>query len=150
MGWCKSPPPFFCSGSKTARDIIDHISTHPNLPAHRFEAIILKEMINTNAHQSEGNSTSFEVFVDDFVGITNNLSRAHLTHISRAMINGIHSIFPPPEVTTHTGGDPISEKKLDKGEGVWSHYKEVLGWDLDGKISQFNYHPKNVMPSSLK
>jgi hypothetical protein len=48
------------------------------------------------------------------------------------MINGIHSIFPPPEITSHSGGDPISEKKLLKGEGMWEHHKEILGWNMDG------------------
>jgi hypothetical protein len=132
MGWCESPP-FFCSGSETARDIIDHITTYPNLPSHRFENIMLKEVLEQETLAAKGESTLFEVFVDDFVGVTNNTTTTHLTHISRAMINGIHSIFPPPEVTTHSGGDPISKKKLDKGEGVWSHCKEILGWDLDGK-----------------
>jgi hypothetical protein len=75
----------------------------------------------------------FEVFVDDFVGATNNLTASHLQHTSKAMIHGIHSVFPPPEITTHPGGDPISEKKLDKKEGVWSFRKEILGWDFDGE-----------------
>jgi hypothetical protein len=36
MGWCESPP-FFCSGSETARDIIEHLVTNPSLPSHRLE-----------------------------------------------------------------------------------------------------------------
>ena len=39
---------------------------------------------------------------------------------------------PPPTVTGHNGGDPISEKKLTKLEGLWSHIKEILGWIIDG------------------
>ena len=48
------------------------------------------------------------------------------------MLHGVHSIFPPPPITNHDGDDPISEKKIDKGEGVWSTTKEILGWIVDG------------------
>jgi hypothetical protein len=44
------------------------------------------------------------------------------------MIHRIHSIFPPPHVTKHSGEDPISEGKIAKGEGLWSTKKEVLNW----------------------
>ena len=37
-----------------------------------------------------------EVFVDDFMGVTNNTTPNHLQMVSRAMLHGIHSIFPPP------------------------------------------------------
>ena len=70
--------------------------------------------------------------MDDFVGATNQITPPHLTQVSRSMLHGIHSILPPPKVTQHCGADPISEKKLDKGEGTWSHQKEILGWDFDG------------------
>jgi hypothetical protein len=70
--------------------------------------------------------------VDDFIGTTNILSTEHLQKVSRAMLHGIHSIFPPPEVTGHSGEDPVSEQKIKKGEGVWAHEKEILGWIFDG------------------
>jgi hypothetical protein len=134
MGWCESPP-FFCAGSETARDIITNIIDDPTLPHHRFETIMLKDIVNesTSSKQDTNHTTIFEVFVDDFIASTNNISQSNLQKISRAMINGIHSIFPPPEITTHNGGDPIAEKKLHNGDGTWSHTKEILGWDFDGK-----------------
>lgn len=49
------------------------------------------------------------------------------------MLHGIHAIFPPPSITQHNGFDPISEAKLDKGEGTWSTTKEILGWNFDGE-----------------
>ena len=140
MGWCESPP-FFCSGSETARDIIERLATNPNLPSSRFVETMLQEFIANDIKPSTGITTFFEVFVDDFVGITNKIDKAHLEQISKAMINGIHSIFPPPEVTTHPGGDPVSEKKLGKGEGTWSFTKEILGWDFDGKAFTMQLPP---------
>ena len=73
-----------------------------------------------------------EVFVDEFIGCTDDLSSAHLTKLSRAMLHGIHSVFPPPSITGHNGGDPISEKKLDNLEGLWNQTKEIVGWIIDG------------------
>ena len=55
-------------------------------------------------------------------------------HLSRALIHGIHSFFPLPKVSGHNGEDPISNKKLESGEGHWAVRKEVLGWMVDGAI----------------
>jgi hypothetical protein len=140
MGWCKSLP-FFSLGSETVRDIIDCITTYPTLPSHRFENVMLKEVLEQNTPTTSGETTFFEVFVDDFVGVTNNTTTPHLTHVSQAMINGIHSVFPPSEVTSHSGRDPILDKKLDKGEGVWSYSKEMLGWNLDGEVYTIQLPP---------
>jgi hypothetical protein len=57
------------------------------------------------------------------------------------MINGIHSVFPPPEVTGHPDRDPISEKKL-LTEGIWDTKKEILGWDFNGKDFTLHLPPK--------
>ncbi|KAL7546138.1 hypothetical protein ACHAWF_014914 [Thalassiosira exigua] len=55
-----------------------------------------------------------------------------LRHCSRAILHGIHSVFPPPAITGHAGEDPVSLKKLLAGEGLWEVRKEVLGWMMDG------------------
>ena len=77
-------------------------------------------------------TTLLEVFVDDFIAGTNNLSEENLRLISRAMLHGIHSVFPPPSVTGHSGGDSVSIKKIEKGEGKWEFIKEILGWMING------------------
>ena len=64
--------------------------------------------------------------------MTNNLSRLHLQKFSRALIMGIHAIFPPPEISGHQGEDPISQRKLHLGEATWSTTKELLGWLING------------------
>ena len=48
------------------------------------------------------------------------------------MLHGIHVIFPPPEVTGHTGYYPIAYKKMVQGDGIWDVFKEIFGWDFDG------------------
>ena len=133
MGWTESPP-FFCTASETARDIIAEL-IHTKLPPHPFETRMMpKEHTKQNQQLTDlqNTITMFEVFVDDFIGCTDNASTTHLLKLSRAMLHGIHSIFPPPEITGHSGGDPISEKKLDQLDGLWSHTKEILGWIING------------------
>ena len=78
-------------------------------------------------------ATMVEVFVDDFMVLTNNINPENLRVVSRAMLHGIHSVFPPPEITKHQGGDSVSIKKINSGEGHWEFIKEILGWIINGK-----------------
>ena len=64
-----------------------------------------------------------EVFVNEFIGATNNVDQTHLLHLSRCMLNVIHAIPPPSEVTQHIGGYLLSEKQLSKGDGTCAHNK---------------------------
>ena len=77
--------------------------------------------------------TIVEVYVDDSIGMTNHSDRSYLLQLSRAMLHGIHSMFPPPILTGHCGADPVSGKKLEKKEGEWDFTKEILGWIFDGE-----------------
>ena len=152
MGWCESPP-FFCASSETARDVIQSLLTGDStLPHHPLEALMLSEITqvlkpDVDGHLSGGkqrhtasaahlpNTTSvdlIEVFVDDFIAATNAQNLPHVRHISRAMLHGVHTIYPPPQITKHTGADPIARKKLEKGDGLWRTEKEILGWIFDG------------------
>ena len=56
-------------------------------------------MLNKIHQHSEEPSTStpyvilIEVFVKNFIGATNNHNSDQLTHVSRCLLHGIHSIF---------------------------------------------------------
>eukprot|EP00957_Ditylum_brightwellii_P013163 994036-Ditylum_brightwellii.AAC.1 len=86
-----------------------------------------------------------EVFVDDFIGCTNDITTKHLTAISRAIFHGLHSVYPPPEVTGHPGRDSCGKKKLQKEEGRWEYAKEILGWTFNGKTSPYSSQKKNAI-----
>ena len=73
-----------------------------------------------------------EVYVDDYLQLAHTRDPAVLRHCSRALLHGIHSVFPPPAISGHNGGDPASVKKLKAGEGLWEVRKEILGWMMDG------------------
>jgi hypothetical protein len=72
---------------------------------------------------------SIEVYVDDFMNIVIPTSKAQLDHIANAIMLGIHDVFPENIVDSN---DPISEKKLKKGEGQYSTLKTLLSFDFDG------------------
>ena len=78
--------------------------------------------------------TSVGVYVDDCVlGVVVNDDRTMIRRVSRATLHAIHSIFPPPEVSGHKGGkDPISRKKLEKGDAHFDIEKEILGFLING------------------
>ena len=73
-----------------------------------------------------------EVFCDNFIDLAQTSETAKLLHLSRALLHGIYSVFPPPQVSGHNGQDPISKKKLESDEGQWEVIKEVPGWMVDG------------------
>ena len=73
-----------------------------------------------------------EVYIDDFIQLAQCTDPDKLLHLSRAILHGIHSIFPPPTVTGGTEEDPIALKKLRQGDGLWDTRKEILGWIFDG------------------
>jgi hypothetical protein len=132
MGWCESPP-FFCTATETGRDIIHELSKRMDqLPHHAMEHYMLNNNIQPQTPPKRPTNIT-EVYVDDFIAGTNTLNHKHLQGLSRAVLHGIHSIFPPPSISNHCGGDPISEKKMEKGDGTWAYKKEILGWMIDGQ-----------------
>jgi hypothetical protein len=71
------------------------------------------------------------MFMDDFIGLAQTTDPDALRHISCVLLQGIHSVFPPPLVTGHAGEDPIAMKKLLEGDRLWDTRKEILGWVFD-------------------
>jgi len=140
MGWALSPP-FFCAASETARDIAASYVSEPigSIPPHPMEHLTMPDVEVTlpNLQNASGKSGAqflqlLEVYVDDFIQLVQSSDPAVLLHCSRALLHGIHSVFPPPAITGHNGQDPISLKKLMEGEGLWDVRKEILGWMMDG------------------
>ena len=134
MGWVESPP-LFCAASETARDIVEeYIETEvASLPTHKFiKHVMTSETIQDLPETCEGESGftyMTEVYVDDFMSIVIPVSRQQLEHVATAVMMGIHDVFPADEDDEE---DPISMKKLKKGEGEYSTRKTLLGFNFDG------------------
>jgi hypothetical protein len=134
MGWAESPA-YFCAATETGRDIIHQsVETKQELPPHQFEEYMHPAAIPKRS-KKEDSMYSISVYLDDFIGAAvENVSGTLLDRVTKAALHGIHSIFPPPTVTGHVGGkDPISLKKLQRGDARWAAEKEILGFLVDGE-----------------
>jgi len=114
MGWSESPT-YFCASSETARDVIQALCRQATpLPPHEYEKYMMpsgeEPTPASTVHQHHCVTDLMEVYVDDFIGATNSPSTHHLQHLSRAMLHGIHSVYPPPSASGHKGEDPIANK----------------------------------------
>eukprot|EP00957_Ditylum_brightwellii_P120476 9192378-Ditylum_brightwellii.AAC.1 len=61
-------------------------------------------MLPAEYAEEQEHHLSDKTMLDDFIAATNRLTKVHLQYTSRAMLHGIHSVFPPPDVTGHPGG----------------------------------------------
>ena len=139
------------SSSAASDDMSMSVSSDDDSRGDEQEAASLKSTTAKppEAVKQAATTTLIEVFMDDFIAATNNVDTDHLRHTARAMLHAIHSVFPPPDVTGHPGGDPVSIKKILKGEGKWEHLKEVLGWMIDG-VNYTIYLPEKKMDAIVK
>ena len=136
MGWIESPP-YFCAASETSRDVAEQYTQAPvgTLPAHKFEEWVVGDpdyMALPEAapsHLATPFRYKLEVYVDDFMSCVIPTTRRQLRHVSNATMMGIHDCFPPDNDDEN---DPISLKKLRKGEGRYALQKDLLGFDFDG------------------
>jgi hypothetical protein len=137
MGWAESPP-YFCAATQAGRDVIEYLIDEKfDLPPHPLESYIIPEEALAAIPPSQQPATHrfVAVYVDDFIlaGVESQ-DGTLLRRMARAALLGIHSIFPPTEVTGHKGGkDPISQKKLDKGDATMAATKEILGFLVEGE-----------------
>lgn len=159
MGW-KLSPPYFCAASESARDVAETLLTQSvgSLQAHKDEKWMLGSLRLTELHDwtakdlpPDETETAkdkllrlLEVYVDDFIGLIQSDDPKELQHFARALLHGIHSVFPTPERSGHTGADPVSLKKLMAGDGLWETRKEILGWILDGVERTIELPPDKV------
>lgn len=148
MGWCDSPA-FFCAASETGRDVAEDLADMPtgSLPAHPLEKWLI-DPLQWTEETVEDKSADFlrlmEVYIDDFIQLAQTTDPDKLLHLSRAILHGIHSVFPPPSITGHDGEDPVSLKKLRQGDGLWETRKELLGWVFDGARRCIELPPNKV------
>ena len=134
MGWVESPP-YFCAATETARDVATEYTEMPigSLPPHKFAKYTVDGESYAelqDVHDNRSFRSMIEVYVDDFMSIVIPISKSQLQHTAAAVMTGIHDVFPAND--EDDGDDPISEKKLKKGEGQYSTVKTLLGFDFDG------------------
>jgi hypothetical protein len=105
-----------------------------SLPCHKFTAHVAGDKAFEELPATSTSATAFlyalEVYVDDFMSIVIPTSQEQLEHVATAVMTVIPDVFPADVVASN---NPISEKKLLKGEGQYSLFKTLLGFDFDGQ-----------------
>ncbi len=142
-------PPFFCAATKTSRDITMKYSNivvgSPN--KHKFEAYLKGDVTFEEFQEKESNGTLcylHEVCVDDFMLLIIPATKEEMLHVATAVMTGMHNVFPEAK---DNNNDPISFKKLKKGESQLSTRKTLLGFDFDGnKKMLWLKHEKRQTP----
>jgi hypothetical protein len=135
MGWVESPQ-YFCAATKTTRDVAMDYTENPLnlLPPHKFVKYTIGdpeyEALSELQKGNNGYVYMLEVYVDNFMSLKIPASREQIRHVAMAVMTGIHDVFSPDDINND---DPISEKKLKKGEGTYSARKTLLGFDFIGR-----------------
>ena len=135
MGWIESPA-YFCAASETSRDVaVDYAQTPMgSLPPHKFKQFIggsdAYESLPECADDNSDLRFLVEVFVDDFMSLAIATSKEQLVHVGTGTMMGIHDVFPPCDIKHE---DPVSEKKMEKGDSKFDTQKTLLGFDFDGE-----------------
>ncbi len=129
MGWVESSP-YFCAATEISRDIaVQYCETKlGTFKKHKFDALVaghaimveLPETYKTQQHMQY----LIEVYVDNFMALIIPTSKEEVTYVGRAVIHGIHDVFPEHK---NDMTDPIAKNNLFKGKGQMFTTKTLLG-----------------------
>jgi hypothetical protein len=149
MGWVESHP-YFCAATETSRDIAMQYCKIKlgTLKEQKFDALMASDA--TVAELPETSETQkymrylIEVYVDDFMALVIPTSLREVTHVGRAVMHGIHNVFPE-HVDDAT--NPIAKNKLLKGKGQISTIKKNWVSILTVKIKQCGWRQQSKISS---
>ena len=165
MGWTESPP-FFCSVTETIVDVANTLFAHWAPPSHPLEALAATTPSDGEApyhlpHQPlstparvhslprhrqplpPGHALAYaDVFVDDEIALGQG-SSARLHRLRNILLHVNDDILRPNDVSDSLTlrSEPISEKKLQNGDGNWSTRKVLLGWLIDTVANTLSLPP---------
>jgi hypothetical protein len=158
MGWSESPP-LFCAVTETIVDIANGLFSYWSPPSHPLEALAATVPATDEApchlpyhalsaparvpalpahryvpstQPSSGPLAYADVYVDDEIALGQG-SSARLHRLRNILLHVNDAVLRPNDALDHSRGraEPISEKKLRKGDGNWSTRKTILGWVVD-------------------
>ena len=141
MGWTESPPAF-SSVTETIANLVNAklASSQTIPPSHHLEAaasthvpLARSNTVDAYPIQDGGPKRAplayTDVYVDDFVKAAQGWRNA--LRVQRHTYRTIDTVLRPNDLQDVGRKEPISEKKLGKGDDSWSTYKTILGWDVD-------------------
>ena len=150
MGWTESPP-YFCAATETIADLANAtLRDAVCLPPHRLEKFVygdtpdttpLTEMIGPLHPRSHYNEPlrHVEVYIDDLIG----LSQGDPLPMVRAILHATDQVFRPLDpADSPERQEPMSLKKLRKGDGCPQTSKVVLGWLINTQNYTIHLSPR--------
>ena len=142
MGWVESPPSF-CTCTETGADLANAAlrqGVHPGPHRHDDVADTPTEgapppgrarRTRTRRTTRRGPLTQVDLYMDDYIGLAQGTPRRR-RWVRRVLFHAVDEIFRPNDkADSSLRRDPISIKKLLKGDGAWETVKVILGWLLD-------------------
>ena len=166
MGW-KNSGPAFCTATETIADMTNKvIAEGKHQPPHPLETIAstmdykAKPEVTTSltTHQpgiiparspilrrpAPKRAAYVDVFVDDFIALVQGCP-TQLSRVRRALFHNIDLVFRPLDDDDNKHrGQPISLKKLNKGDCSWDEVKIILGWEINTKLGTIKLAPHRV------
>lgn len=156
MGWAESPP-IFCGVTETIADLANHrLDDAQYQPRdHALDEAAAKVKLDEPSSPSVDTTSRpsaiavdlpldpdpslraarrealqyVDIFVDDFISAA---QRPFLRRVRRTLMHAIDDVFRPLQVgDSEFRRQPVSMKKLLKGDCTWSTIKLVLGWIVD-------------------
>ena len=136
---------FFCATTKTVKDrVLNPHSMQHTAPPHHLENLADKKSPKISAqevaasleadndwealsqHARDTALAQVKVYLNYFIGITQE-GQTERRHMTRNLFRAIDKLFRPNNKDNIAKEEPISLKKLRKGNAVWSTQKVVLG-----------------------
>lgn len=173
MGW-KNSPPFFCALTETVADVTnERIRRHQWPKRHRMDRLADSIQDDGNNRQTVEMKTDrtmltavplppmstsarpaasyyqqpvqkFDIYVDDFLGMAQGTARTR-NRIRRTLFNTLDQVLRPKDAEDDEARqEPISVKKLRKGDARWSTTKPMLGWIIDTIQSTITLPPHRL------
>lgn len=154
MGWSESPP-WFSVATETIADLtnnrlstpqyvppehhldsaaasikVDQAEAAPPVSLHSSTAVAIPTQRDPSLNNSKSPPLQYvDIFVDDFISAA---QPPFLRRVRRALLQAIDDVFRPvDESDSEYRRQPVSMKKLLKGDCSWSTVKLVLGWIVD-------------------
>ena len=152
MGWTQSPPAFSAT-TETIADLANaYLEADCFIPGpHPLEAaastpVGLDDPTAADVYPIQESGpirpalAYVDVYVDDFVKLAQGWANA--LRVRRHTYHAIDSVFRPND-SSDPGHrkEPISVKKLKKGDDHWSTRKTILGWDIDTRAMTVSLPP---------
>jgi len=155
MGWV-SLPPVFCAATEAIADVAQakmNSNWHP--PPHRQDEAADTPTPDPRPPSVPGQSPriqhrrkaplkKIDCYVDDLVALAQG-SKRRRRRLRRILFHCIDMVFrAPDDGDDEWKMDPISLKKLLKGDGSWETTKVVLGWLIDTVAGTIELPPHRV------